>query len=187
MSTDIQYTDALVFGDHTFLSCTKLYKIEAPSCLTAFGNSVFAGCMNLSSVTLPSGLRTFGTKVFAGCQALTADNTYNSKTGYKYQLGRDYNITIQLSGDDNDYRAADGTSIDKNKIFDEIKGLVGCLQAEKAGQTSTISNSSKGRRFRIFYVNGDSGLVFNSICVEGNKLGVFTSANIIKISEGPEC
>lgn len=187
VSTDIQYTDALVFGDHTFLSCTKLYKIEAPSCLTAFGNSVFAGCTNLSSVTLPSGLRTFGTKVFAGCPALTATNTYNSKTGYKYQLGRDYNITIQLSGDDNDYRAADGTSIDKNKIFDEIKGLVGCLQAEKAGQTSTIRNSSKGRRFRIFYANGDSGLVFNSICVEGNKLGVFTSANIIKISEGPEC
>ena len=128
MSTDIQHTDALVFGDHTFLSCVKLDKIEAPSCLTAFGNSVFTGCKNLSSLTLPSGLRKFGTKVFAGCPALTAANTYNSKAGeFKYKLDRDYDITIQLSGSSEDYKVADDVNVDKNKIFDEIKGLVGCL------------------------------------------------------------
>lgn len=179
MSTDIQYTDALVFGDHTFLSCAKLYKIEAPSCLTAFGNSVFAGCKSLSSVTLPSGLRKFGTKVFAGCPALTAANTYN-KTEFKYRLGRDYDITIQLSGSSEDYKS-DDSSPDKNKIFEEIKGLVGCLQTEKVGQTATNKTlaSRAGRRFNISYTNGGSGLEFNSIYASANKIGVFTIENII--------
>ena len=151
-----------MFGDHTFLSCAKLYNIEAPSCLTAFGNSVFAGCKSLSSVTLPSGLRKFGTKVFAGCPALTAANTYN-KTAFKYRLGINYDITIQLSGSSEDY-ITDG-SPDKNKIFDEIKGLVGCLQTEKVGQTATNKTlaSRAGRRFNISYTDGSSGLEFNSI------------------------
>jgi hypothetical protein len=84
ISTDIEHTDVKILGDHTFLSCGKLRKIDMPSCVTSLGNSVFTGCKSLSSISIPATVTKFGTKVFTGCQPLVSANKFVKNKGFTH-------------------------------------------------------------------------------------------------------
>jgi hypothetical protein len=58
-------------GDHAFMNCVNLQKMEIPVGVTSIGSNAFSGCLNLPSPILPETLVNIGPNAFQQCLSFT--------------------------------------------------------------------------------------------------------------------
>ena len=110
MIESVSFPDSVLsIGDHCFVECTALHKVDLPPHLQWLGDLVFQGDIKLNEITLPESLVRIGMNPFDRCSSLEAiilsgDNIYySSENGVLYDLKAKALISYPAAKSDNDY------------------------------------------------------------------------------------